>query len=72
MGCKPEIARSVLPNALKTEVIASMKLTSWRNFSQKRAVSKRAHPQMREVAVQLLRAFKQVIPVVFEDLDIPA
>ena len=45
-----------------------MNLTSCRNFFQKRAVSKRAHPQMREVAVPLLRAFQQAIPVVFEDL----
>jgi thymidylate synthase (FAD) len=68
LSCQPEIARSVLPNSLKTEVIDTKNLSSWRNFFIKRAVSKRAHPQMREVTIPLLKAFQAAIPVVFEDL----
>ena len=69
LGERPEIARSVLPNSLKTEVIVTMDLTSWRNFFKKRAENPKAHPQMREIAVPLLAEFKRMIPVFFEDIS---
>jgi thymidylate synthase (FAD) len=68
LGERPEIARSVLPNSLKTEIIVTMDLMSWRNFFKKRAVNPKAHPQMREIAVPLLAEFQRLIPVVFEDI----
>lgn len=68
LGERPEIARSVLPNSLKTEIIVTLDLTSWRNFFKKRAVNPKAHPQMREIAVPLLAAFQRLIPVIFEDI----
>ena len=71
LGCKPEIARSVLPNSLKTEIIMTLDLTSWRNFFKKRACNPSAHPQMREVAIPLLKEFQEKIPVIFDDL-VPA
>jgi thymidylate synthase (FAD) len=67
MGCKPEIARAVLPNSLKTEVIQTMDLTAWRNWFQKRCAPN-AHPQMREISIPLLAEFKRIIPVIFEDI----
>ena len=66
-GWKPEQARSVLPNSLKTEIIVTMNLTSWRNFFKKRTDLK-AHPQMREISVPLLAEFQRLVPVVFEDI----
>jgi len=66
-GCRPEIARSVLPNSLKTEIIQTMNLTAWRNWFQKRCAMN-AHPQMREVSIPLLTEFKRLIPVIFEDI----
>ena len=66
-GVSPQIARSVLPNSLKTEIIATLDLNSWRNFFIKRT-DKAAHPQMRELAVPLLAKFKELIPVVFDDI----
>ena len=69
LGARPEIARSVLPNSLKTEIVMSLNLTSWRNFFKKRACNPGAHPQMKEVAVPLLMEFKKLIPVVFDDLE---
>ena len=66
-GCSPQIARSVLPNSLKTEIIMSLNLRSWRNFFRLRC-SSNAHPQMREIAIPLLQEFKRRIPVVFNDL----
>jgi len=66
-GATPQEARSVLPNSLKTEIIVTMNLRSWRNFFQLRA-DYHAHPQMREIAVPLLAEFKQLIPIVFDDI----
>jgi thymidylate synthase (FAD) len=66
-GAKPEEARSILPNSLKTEIVVTMNLRAWRNFFQLRT-TKAAHPQIREIAVPLLEEFKSSIPVVFEDL----
>lgn len=72
-GCSPQEARSVLPNSLKTEVVVTMNLRSWRNFFKLRAVGTagRPHPQMLEITVPLLAEVKQRIPVVFDDLEAP-
>lgn len=69
-GASPQIARSVLPNSLKTEIIMTLNLTSWRNFFKKRT-SQAAHPQMREIARPMLLAFKRRLPVIFEDITFP-
>ena len=66
-GATPQIARSVLPNSLKTELIMTANYREWRNFFRLRT-AKAAHPQMREVAVPLLNELKERIPVVFEDI----
>lgn len=68
VGTKPEIARSLLPNALKTEIVMTANLREWRHFFKLRC-DKAAHPQMREVAIPLLNKFKDLIPVVFDDLE---
>lgn len=67
MGWKPEQARSVLPNSLKTEVVCTMNLGSWHHFFELRTAAG-AHPQMRQLARPLLDEFKQKIPVIFEDI----
>lgn len=67
-GVKPEIARSVLPTCLATEIIVTMNLREWRHFFSLR-VAPSAHPQMREIAWKILQMFKEIIPVVFDDLD---
>jgi thymidylate synthase (FAD) len=66
-GWKPEQARSVLPNSLKTEIVMTANLREWRHFFRLRT-SAAAHPQMREVATPLLAAMKERIPVLFDDL----
>ena len=67
LGCSPQIARSVLPNSLKTELVMTANLREWRHFFKLRC-SPAAHPQMREVALPLLRKFQAELPVVFGDL----
>jgi len=66
-GATPQEARSVLPNSLKTEVIVTMNLRSWKNFFKLRTAAA-AHPQMREIAIPMLAEFKKLIPVIFDDI----
>lgn len=68
MGVKPQEARSILPNSLKTEIIVSMNLREWRHFFKLRTSTK-AHPQMREVACAMLDEFKKLMPVIFDDIE---
>lgn len=68
-GCTAQEARSVLPNSLKTEIVITMNLREWRHFFRLRTAPA-AHPQMREIAVPMLAAFKERIPVMFDDLEV--
>lgn len=67
LGWTPQQARSVLPNSLKTEVVMTANIREWRHFFQLRC-SKAAHPQMQEVAAQLLAQAAQIAPALFEDI----
>lgn len=67
-GCTPQEARAVLPNSLKTEVVMTANLREWRHFLKLRT-DKAAHPQIREVALPLLKELKTMIPVVFDDIE---
>lgn len=67
-GWKPQQARSVLPNSIKTELVMTMNLREWRHFFKLRT-AEAAHPQMREIAIPLLQEFKEKIPVIFDDLN---
>lgn len=66
-GCSPQIARSVLPNALASKIIVTYNLRSWRHFFIMRT-TKEAHPQMKQVTIPLLREFQEKIPILFEDI----
>ena len=66
-GAKPEEARSVLPNSLKTEVVMTANLREWRHFFRLRC-ARAAHPQMREIANQLLAQAYAELPAIFEDI----
>lgn len=66
-GAKPEEARSVLPNSLKTEIVMTMDLREWRHFIRLRG-SRAAHPQIAEITAQIRDEFVKRYPVFFEDL----
>lgn len=68
LGATPQIARSVLPTSVKTEIVVTMNIREWRHFFKLRA-AKDSHPQMREVAIPLLEEFKTLIPCVFDDIQ---
>lgn len=65
-GTKPEDARSMLPNALKTEVIMTANFREWRHVFTLRT-SERAHPDMRHIMRKLLTEVRAKVPVVFDD-----
>ena len=66
-GAKPEEARSILPNSLKTEIFVTMNLRELRHFIKLRT-AKAAHPQMREVALKIYQILVEKLPAVFDDL----
>lgn len=66
-GVKPEMARSVLPNSLKTEVVMTANLREWRHILALRT-DKAAHPQMRELMDGLLVELSDLYPGVFDDV----
>lgn len=68
MGAKPQEARTILPNSLKTEIIVTMNLREWRHFFKLRT-SERAHPQMREIASKILDEFRKKIPIIFDEIN---
>ena len=53
---KPQQARAVLPNALKTELVMTGFICNWRHFFELRCAGN-AHPQARELAVPLKEEF---------------
>jgi thymidylate synthase (FAD) len=66
-GALPEQARSVLPNSLKTEIIMSCNIREWRHVLNLRC-SLKAHPQMRQIMLPLLKEFFEKIPDFFSDI----
>jgi thymidylate synthase (FAD) len=64
---RAEQAREVLPNSLKTEIVAKANYREWRHILKLRT-SKQAHPQMRGLVLPLLDELKTKIPVIFGDI----
>ena len=67
LGVPPQMARFILPNGLKTEIVMTANLREWRHFLKLRT-SPKAHPQMRQISLPLLTYFQKKIPVVFSDV----
>lgn len=66
-GCGPQIARSVLPNCLKTEIVMMANFREWRHFITIRG-NKAAQPQIRSIAFNIWKILMEYAPSVFEDL----
>ena len=67
LGAKPQEARGVLPNDLKTEINQTGRLESWIHFFKMRC-DNAAHPQIREVAEQLYDQAAKYAPGVFPEI----
>ena len=55
-GWKPQQARAILPNALKTELVVTGFASDWKHFFELRCASN-AHPQAQELAIPLKEEF---------------
>lgn len=63
-GAPPELARSVLPNSLATEIVMTANFRNWLHFFELRCAPQ-AHPQIREVALIARELLAQQAPTVF-------
>ncbi len=66
-GVPPEIARSVLPIGLKSEIVITANLREWMHIFRLRC-SPAAHPIIRGIMREALRFFSQKVPSIFEPL----
>lgn len=66
-GVSPQIARSVLPNCLKTEIVIGANLREWIAIFKLRCDSA-AHPQMRLIMFDILKTFSEKIPCIFREI----
>lgn len=66
-GGTTEEARELLPNSTKTEIAVTYNIGAWRHFLNLRA-SQKAHPEIRRIAIVLLRQFSEAMPVLFADI----
>lgn len=64
----PQLARSVLPNALAATISMTGNLRNWRHFFLMRS-SRETHPDLRRVVVPLLKTFQECIPLLFDDIE---
>ena len=66
-GMRPEYARDLLPNALKTEVMVTMNLRGWWHFILTRycGYHGKVHPQMKEIAGLCWDVLKKELPWIF-------
>lgn len=65
-GYKPEVARSVLPNALATSMIVTANFREWLHILKLRT-DKAAHPDFRVIAKMIGQQLYEVSPTVFEE-----
>lgn len=63
----PQQARSVLPNSLKTEIVMTCNVREMLHILNLRC-SLKAHPQMRELMLPLLKELNDKVPAIFNDL----
>jgi thymidylate synthase (FAD) len=66
-GVSPQIARSILPTCLKTEIVVTTNFREWRHILKLRT-SSAAHPQIREIMEMALKILKDISPTCFEEI----
>ena len=66
-GVTPQYARSVLPTCLKTNIVTTANLREWRHILALRS-DPAAHPQIRELMVDLGNKLEFMYPAIFENI----
>lgn len=64
-----QLARSVLPNCTETKLVMSMNVRSLREMLEKRG-SLHAEPEIRRLAIMILRLMQDECPACFQDMQI--
>ena len=59
-GATPQIARSVLPNSTKTEIVMTANYAEWKHFFALRTAPA-AHPQIRELCIPLAHDLRSIL-----------
>jgi len=67
-GALAQEARELLPIDTKTEIVVTANIREWRHIFSLRC-SKKAHPQIRKVMVDLREELKKKIPILFDNLE---
>lgn len=67
LGAPPQIARSVLPICLKTEIAVTANFREWRHIFKLRT-AKAAHPQIRALMIEALDKLRVYAPTVFKEI----
>jgi thymidylate synthase (FAD) len=63
----PQVARSLLPNALASTIAVTGNLRNWRHFFLMRT-SKETHPDFRRITIPMLAEFQRVVPILYDDI----
>lgn len=67
MGVKPQDARHVLPNCTATTLYMTANYREWRHFFKMRC-SPAAHPNIQQIACNILIDLHNMIPIIFDDI----
>ena len=67
-GVKPEVARSILPTCLKTEIVMTANFREWRHFLKER-MSPAAQSDIREIVQAIYVELVNIAPTVFGEFD---
>lgn len=67
LGIKKEDARSLLPNALQTELMVTMSQEDWRHFIWMRALDKAAQLEIRSIGISILEILFNIYPDAFRE-----
>lgn len=66
-GFPAQIARGVLPNDLKADIVLTANFREWRHIFRMRC-SPAAHPDMRAVMIPVRDEFRRRIPIIFDEV----
>jgi thymidylate synthase (FAD) len=67
-GIKPEMARSVLPTCLKTEIVVTANFREWLKIFELR-ISNTAHPQIKSIMIEAKEILKKQCPNIFGNIN---
>lgn len=70
LGAQNDLARQVLSQALKTEIVINANAREWRHIFKQRVLGTtgRPHPEIKELLLPVLEEFNRRSPAIFQDL----